>query len=124
MSIEFLEDLEQEIDRGRVHFICRGATISEWFISTKIEDLRERAQRTARTTKMPNHIFRIINRSDVTTGDSYLVVRKFLEPSRSGEPRMQWALVDTREAAEVMRDVSQGPSPYFGAVTEETFNPE
>ena len=64
------------------------------------------------------------NKMDATEGDVFLYCKKILEPSPSGEPHLQWGVVDTRDAAEMMRDVSQGPSPYFGLNVEESFQPK
>jgi hypothetical protein len=93
-------------------------------LSEEIDPLRKKAQRTANSRKFQVNLYRLINKSDTMSDDCYLVVRKILEASATGVPRFQWAIVDTREAAEMMRDVSQGPTPYFGATVEETFDPE
>lgn len=123
MSVDYLEDLENIIDKGAELFACPTQVSGEWVLSKILEDLRPKAQRAANAKKHELAIYRLVNKSDTVTGDSFLVVRKFLEAQRDGTPKMQWALVDTREAGEMMRDVSQGPSPYFGAVVEETFKP-
>ena len=123
MSVDYLENLESLIDRGYELFACPTPVNGEWALSKTIEDLRPKAQRAANAKKHELAIYRLVNKSDTVTGDSFLVVRKFLEAQKDGTPKMQWALVDTREAGEMMRDVSQGPSPYFGAVVEETFQP-
>lgn len=123
MSIDYLEELEQAVSNGRMRYACPGPTGHEWVISDKIEQLRTTAQRTADARKFPTHIYRLVNKMETVAGDSYLVVRKIMEPGPRGEPHMQWTVVDTREAAEMLRDVSQGPTPFFGAVVEESFNP-
>lgn len=120
MAIDYLEDLESSIDRGKEWYACPGVNNNEWYLSTSLEELRVKGQRTANSRGHQIHVYRLINRADAVTGDSFLVVRRFLEPSPKGEPRMNWTLVDTREASEMMRDVSQGPSPYFGASIVET----
>lgn len=124
MSVDYLEDLENKIDRGMVLFACPTAVSGEWILGNNIEEIKPKAQRAANAKKHELNIYRLVNKSDAVTGDSFLVVRKFLEPQQNGTPKMQWALVDTREAGEMMRDVSQGPSPYFGAIIEETFTPK
>ncbi|MFN8392653.1 MAG: hypothetical protein U0136_20335 [Bdellovibrionota bacterium] len=123
MSIDYLEDMEASVTNGRKKFACPGPNANEWHIADNVEDLRPKAQRTADARRFQTHIYRLINRMETVTGDSYLVVRKILEPGPRGEPHFQWSVVDTREAAEMLRDVSQGPTPFFGAVVEETFNP-
>ena len=123
MSIDWLEDLERSINSGHDYYACPGVHTSEWFLASTVDELRPKAQRTANARKFPASVYRLVNRMDTVSGDSYLVVRKFLEPGPRGEARMLWSLVDTRDAAEMLRDVSQGPSPYFGAVIEETVEP-
>lgn len=124
MTMDYLTELEHVIDSGRSVYACPGQGMNEWFLSTDEEELQKKAQRTANAKKYPCSIYRLINRMDTTTGDSYLVVRKILDPGPKGEPHLNWTLVDTREAAELMRDVSQGPTPYFGATVTETYNPQ
>lgn len=123
MSIDYLEDLENEVTNGRRKYACPGPNANEWYLSDAVDELRNKAQRTADSRRFQTHIYRLVNKMETVTGDCYLVVRKILEPSPRGEPHFQWAVVDTREAAEMLRDVSQGPSPFFGAVIEETFSP-
>ena len=124
MSIDFLEDLERLVDNGREFFVCPGVQATEWSIDEQIEPLKKKAQRTANARRIQAHIYKLLNKMDTTSDDCYLVVRKILDPSPRGEPRFQWAIVDTREAAEMMRDVSLGPTPYFGAMVVETYEPE
>jgi hypothetical protein len=123
MSIDWLEDLERAIEFGEEYYACPGMQGSEWYISKQAAELSKRAQRVADTKKFPVSVYRMVSRANTVSGDSFLVVRKILDPGPRGEPNLQWALVDTREAAEMLRDVSQGPSPYFGASVEETVNP-
>ena len=123
MSIDYLQELEQSINDGTELYACPGQQASEWHISKALEELRLKAQRAANARKYETQVWRLINTMDATSEDSFLIVRKILDPGPRGEPRMQWTLVDTREAAELMRDVSQGPTPYFGATKVETFQP-
>lgn len=124
MSIDYLEDLENAITNGRRKFACPGPNANEWHIEDSLEGLRAKAQRTADVRRFQCSIYRLVNKMETVSGDSYLVVRKILEPGPRGEPHFQWSVVDTREAAEMLRDVSHGPTPFFGAVVEETFNPK
>ena len=124
MTMDYLSELENEVDSGRPYWACPGQGMNEWYISDDLEDLKKKAQRTANAKKYPATIFKLINKMDTTSGDAYLVVRKILDPGPKGEPHLNWTIVDTREAAELMRDVSQGPTPYFGATQEETFDPK
>ena len=123
MSLSYLEDLEGIIDRGGEYYICQGIQSSEWSMSKSIDTVRKKAQRAADVLKMPVPVYRMISKSDTVSGDSYICVRRILEPGPHEEARFQWAIVDTKEAAEMMRDVSQGPSPYFGVSIEETMEP-
>jgi hypothetical protein len=123
MSIDYLEDVARGIDNGKEFYVVPGVQSNEWTLSEDIESLRKKAQRTADGRKFQVHIYRLVNKMDTVSDDSYLVVRKILEASATGVPKFQWSIVDTREAAEMMRDVSQGPTPYFGAIIEETFEP-
>ena len=125
MSIDYLAELEHDIDNGRQIYACPGPGTAEWYLAAAadIEDLRKKAQRTANAKKYPVNIYRLMNQGDTMSGDTFLAVRKILEPGPKGEPHLHWTMVDTREAAEMLRDVSQGPSPYFGATVEETFQP-
>lgn len=123
MSIDFLEDLEKSINNGKELYACPGVQSSEWELTGDMPALEKKAQRTANALKFQCNIYRLINKADTVSDDCYLVVRKILDPGSRGEPRFQWGVVDTREAAEMMRDVSQGPSPYFGATIEKTFQP-
>ncbi len=124
MSIDYLEDLEAAVTNGRRKFTCPGPNANEWFISDSLEELQSKAQRTADVRRFQCSIYRLVNKMETVSGDSYLVVRKILEPGPRGEPHFHWSMVDTREAAEMLRDVSQGPTPFFGAVVEETFSPK
>jgi hypothetical protein len=123
MSIDYLEDLQRFIDNGQEIYVSPGVQSSEWEMSSDVDYLRKKAQRTANAMKFQVHLYKFIAKGDVTNDDCYLVVRKILDPSPRGEPRFQWVIVDTKEAAEMLRDVSQGPTPYFGATIFETFNP-
>lgn len=124
MSIDYLEDLEQAVTNGRRFYACPGPNANEWFLSESLEELRPKAQRTADVRRFQCSIYRLVNKMETVAGDCYLVIRKILDPGPRGEPHFQWSVVDTREAAEMLRDVSQGPTPFFGAVSEETFNPQ
>lgn len=121
MSIDWLEDLSRAVDNGKEVYLTPGIQSNEWHMAFVLEELRSKGQRTANSRKFQSHIYRLINRMDTVSDDSYVVVRKILDPSPQGDPRFQWAIVDTREAAELLRDVSQGPTPYFGATIVETF---
>lgn len=124
MSFTFLEQLESGIDGGVSYYACPGTGMNEWFISQEIEKCRQKAKRTANGQKHEATIYRLIDSNDVTHGDVFLVVRKILDMSARGEANIKWMLVDTKEGAELMRDISQGVTPYFGATFEESCQPD
>ncbi len=124
MSLEYLEELEQQVDAGNDIYVCPGQGPNQWHLSSSLKDLRVKAVRAANAKRYPVSIFRLINKMETLPKDSFLVVRKILPASaRGGDPIMQWILVDTRDAAEMLRDVSFGPSPYFGAQLAEVHKP-
>jgi hypothetical protein len=123
MSIEYLEDLAQKVDNGANIYACPSQQSSKWYVSSDLADLKIKAQRAADARRIDVCIYRLVNNMDTLNTDSFLIVTKILEPGMRGEPNFTWSLVDTREAAEMLRDVSQGPAPFFGAVTEDCFKP-
>jgi len=123
MSIDYLESLEQSVDSGQILYACPGSAQNRWHFANKPNDLRTQAQRVADSRNMEVSIYQLINKMDAVPTDSFLICRKILEPGPTGEPKLEWTLVDTKEAAEMMRDVSQGPSPFFGATLFETCKP-
>ena len=123
MSFEYLEELESRIDNAETLYACPGQNTNEWYIASNVAELKPKAQRTANIRHYEVSIYRLINRMETASGDSFLVVRKVFDPGPRGEPHLHWILVDTREAAEMLRDVSHGASPYFGAVVEQTLQP-
>lgn len=123
MSIDFLEDLERDIAFGVPSFCCPEKTPNDWAISRDIMELRTKAQQVANAKRYPISIYRLVSPLDVGSGDMFFVVRRVLAPGPRGESRAQWTMVDTKEAAEMLRDVSHGPTPFFGACAVETFDP-
>lgn len=123
MSIDWLLDLERGIDGGKEIFACPGPGRNQWIMARSIDELRKHAQRAADTKKMPVTIVRVISKNDAVAGDLFLVPTSIGEPGARGEPQIQWSPVETKEAAEMMRDVRKGPSPIFGMQVQETVNP-
>lgn len=125
MSMDYLEDLENAICSGRTYYACAGQGPNQWHIATSLQTLADRAKRAANAKKYPVTIYEVVHNNEAVSTDSFLVVRKMSAvSSRGGEPNLQWILVDTREAAEMLRDVSQGPTPYFGATVHEVIEPD
>lgn len=124
MSIDWLLDLERSIEGGKVVFACQGVGRNQWVMGKTVEDLMPMAKRAANMKKMPIQIVRVIPKNDTITGDMYLVPTLIGEPGARGEPQIEWKPIEAKEAAENMRDVRKGPSPFFGIQVESTVNPE
>jgi len=124
MTIDYLEELELDVSKGHTLYACPSYQGSEWIISDSLEDLKVKAQRSANVRKYAVAIYKLIDKVEVGEGDVFLVVRRLLDPGPRGEPHINWVMVDTKEAAEMLRDVSKGPTPYFGATIEEVFQPK
>lgn len=122
MSIDWLLDLERDIENGRDIFACPGPGRNQWVIGRSIEELRKVAKRTAETTKLPTNIVRVVHKNEAVAGDLFLVPTNIGEPGTRGEPQIQWKTIETKEAAEMMRDVRKGPSPYFAMQVQETID--
>lgn len=123
MSIDYLMDLERAVEGGKEIFACPGPGRNQWVTAKTVEELRKIAKRAADSKKLPVSIVRLIPKSDTVTGDLFLVPTSIGEPGVRGEPVIGWSTVETREAADMMRDVRKGPSPYFGMQVQETINP-
>lgn len=123
MSIDYLIDLEREIDNGKTIYATPGTGRNQWIISKSIEELRKQAKRAADSKKMAVNIVRLAMKHDALPGDLFLVPTQIEEPGSRGEAVIRWSTVETKEAAEMMRDVRRGPSPYFAMQVEETVEP-
>ena len=123
MSIDWLWDLERALEGGKVYYACQTAGRNQWAIARSADELREIAKRTASHRKLAVDIVRLVSPHEIA-GVLYLVPTEIGEPGHRGEPSIKWACVDTKEAAEIMRDVRKGPSPIFGMQVEETVAPD
>jgi hypothetical protein len=123
MSIDFLFELERQIDNGKSIYACPGLSRDQWVMGKGVDELRKTAQRAADSRKMSVQVFRLISKHDAVTGAMYLVPTHIDEPGSRGEPQIKWRQVETKDAAEMMRDVRHGPSPYFAMEVEETVEP-
>jgi hypothetical protein len=119
MSIDYLFDLERDVDHGKDVFACPAAGRNQWVVANNIDELRRHAQRAANHKKLAVNIVRLISKHDAIAGDLFLVPTKIGEPGPRGEAVIEWSTVETKEAAEMMRDVRHGPSPFFGMQVEE-----
>lgn len=123
MSIDYLNDLERAIENGRDVYACPGIGRNQYMIAKSMDELRKVAKRVADTQKAPTNIVRLVPRSEAIAGDLYLVPISVEEPGPRGEPQIKWRPVETKEAADMMRDVRNGPAPYFAMQVQETIEP-
>ena len=124
MSIDWLWDLERAIEGGKVYYGCQTVGRGQWAIGKSIDELKRIAKRAATHRKLSVDICRIISPHETVAGDLFLVPNEIGEPGHRGEPNIKWSCVETKEAAEMMRDVRKGPSPIFGTQVEETVEPD
>jgi hypothetical protein len=123
MSIDYLYELERSIDAGKPVYACPGVAQKHWIISRSVDELRKLARRSAENRKTTVNIVRLVSKHDAISGTLFLVPTGIEEPGNRGEPQIKWSTVETKEAAEMMRDVRFGPAPYFGMEVEETIEP-
>ncbi len=48
MAIDYLEDLEQKLERGREIFACPSVNSGDWIFSDDVESLKPKAERAAK----------------------------------------------------------------------------
>ncbi|RMG42822.1 MAG: hypothetical protein D6719_05365 [Candidatus Dadabacteria bacterium] len=123
MSIDWIFDLERDIDNGQEVLACPGLSRNQWYIGKPYDELKQLAQRVANHKKMTVNIVRLVSHHDAIAGDLFLVPTKIGEPGARGEPHIEWSTVETKEAAEMMRDLRQGPAPFFAMQQQETVDP-
>ncbi|MDZ4785281.1 MAG: hypothetical protein SGJ02_04305 [bacterium] len=124
LAIDWLGELERNIEKGQIVLACPGAAEKEWIIGKPIEQLRTVARRVAEAKKISVTIVKLSPKGETLAGELFLVPTKIIETQdRRGNSQIQWSTVDTKEAAEMMRDVKYGPAPYFGMQTEEIVSP-
>lgn len=123
MSIDKLLDLERSIERGSDVYACPGLGRNQWIIGKSPEELRPLAKRAANQKKMAVQIVRLLSLYEAVTGQTFLVPTKIGEAGPRGEANIEWTVVETKEAAEMMRDVRHGPSPFFTMEIVETIEP-
>lgn len=123
MSIDYLLDLERDINHGKELFACPSVGRNQWIVAPNVDELQRHAKRAADHKKMSVNIVRLISKLDAITGDLFLVPTKIGEPGPRGESQIEWSTVETREAAEMMRDVRFGPSPFFAMQVEKKIEP-
>jgi hypothetical protein len=123
MSIDWLYDLERAVENGKEIYATQSVGRSQWVIGKSLPELMKVAQRTANHKKLAVPIARLINKDDAVAGDMFLVPVEIGDPGHRGEPNIKWTAVETKEAAEMMRDVRHGPSPTFGMQVMESADP-
>jgi hypothetical protein len=120
MSIDFLYDLQRDVENGKEILACPNVGRNQYAIGLALEDLKRVAHRASEHKKMAINVVRLISPLEAIAGDLFLVPTKISQPGPRGEPVIEWSAVETREAAEMMRDVRHGPSPFFGMQIIET----
>ena len=124
MSIDYLYDIERDVDSGKDMYACPGLGKNQWVISRSIDELKKVARRTAEHRKTGVTIVRLIPKSDTIMGNNFLVPIRIGDPGVRGEPQIEWATIETKEAADNMKDVRRGPAPFFGMQVEDTIEPK
>jgi hypothetical protein len=123
MSIDFLQDIERAIDHGTEIYACPGLGRNQWEISKSIEQIMKVAKRVATNKKSEVKVMMLAPSHQHTTDVPLLVPTKIRDNSDRGTAQIDWTVVETKDAAETLRDVSQGPSPYFCLSAVETIKP-
>jgi hypothetical protein len=124
MSLEFLLDLERDIELGKEVYGCPSTGLKQWSFSSKgVEPLVKIAKRSANSTKIAVNIMRLDSRHGVNA-IVLLVPVHIGDPGLRGEPQIKWSIVESKEAAETVRDIRCGPSPYFAVEVEQTVDPD
>ncbi|MCB0343923.1 MAG: hypothetical protein KDD66_02350 [Bdellovibrionales bacterium] len=124
MAFDYLEELEEQINRGVAWYCCPGKAAGDWHLAKTADELNEACQTAANLYLFEQSIYKLKPSADSGGEDRYFVCKKILEPGARGEPNLHWMIVDTKDAAELLRDVSQGPSPYFGATVVKSCQPK
>ena len=114
MGIEFLEDLSSAVDRGTVIYVCQGPLSGKWEMHKTLEGIKQLAKRSASAKKLPIKVMRLVNSQSLLPETPILIPSKIGDDDNKGMGNINWSIVDTAEAAETLRDVRHGPSPYFG----------
>jgi hypothetical protein len=122
MYFDYLEELELRIEGGDLVYACQGQGAHQWHIGESLEDISSKAQIVSNLKKYPMPVYQLISGSEATP-ESYLVVKKVVLSSVGDPQRYDWVQVDTRQAAELVRDVAHGATPFFGLITEATIKP-
>lgn len=123
MSIDWLMDLDREVSNGKAIFACPNVSRGQWAVSYELEDLDSIAKKAATYKKSPVTVYRVISPHDTVIGDLYLCPTEIGGSNTKGEPEIKWSTVDTKEAAEMMRDLRHGSSPIFGIQVEKEIQP-
>ena len=123
MSIDYLLDLERDLERGKPVYACPGPGARQWMVAKSIDDIRRLARRVADGSRSPVGVMRLLQPHEAATGELFLVPMQVDPPGARGEAKLHWRPVGSREAAEELRDVRYGPVPYFCLRFEESVPP-
>ncbi len=121
IDLDFLDQIEQRLEDGLEVYACQGAGAYQWYILNSLDDILLKAKQAVDLKKYPLNVYRVISGSEVAP-ESYLVVKRVVI-STVGEPRYEWVQVDTSDAAEQVRDITYGPTQFFGLITETVLKP-
>lgn len=122
-GIDWLSELERAVGRGQKVLACRDVNEKNWIIGRPIDDLRNLAKRVADAQKISVPIVALLPHTEAVFGEYFLVPTKIVDSHDRNAPPISWATVDSKEAAEMMRDVKYGPSPFFSMQTVEVIKP-
>jgi len=124
LGIDWLGQIEGNVDNGHKVLACPALAEKEWVIGKPIDELRTLAKRLADAKKITVSIVALLPRTETLGSELFLVPTKIIDsPDKRGSSQVKWSLVDTKEAAEMMRDVKYGPAPYFGIQVVESVPP-
>ena len=123
MGINFLEDLAEAVGRGTSIYVCPGPLTGRWEMHKTLEGIKQLAKRCANARKAPVKVMRLIPSTNILPENQILIPSKIGSEDEKGMANVTWSTVETVDAAETLRDVSHGPSPFFGLEPVDTVNP-
>ncbi|MCS6893856.1 MAG: hypothetical protein NZO16_04740 [Deltaproteobacteria bacterium] len=123
MSIDWLLDLEKSLELGREFYAVQGVSRGQWILSKDKDMLITHAKTLANQKGIPVSVYKLASKNEAALGCFFLVPTRIEEAGPKGEPQILWTLVETKDAAELVRDLRHGASPYFAAFEVEVMHP-